>query len=194
MQTILGGHWHHLPADEVLQLLDSDAKRGLDIFEIQHRRERFGPNALTPRWGRSPFVRFLLQFNNPLIYILLTASIITAVLKDVTDALIIFLAVLINAVIGFIQEARAEKAIEALTQRMSAEATVVRAGRTQRVPAADLVPGDIVGIRPKKDQALNELFAPRHEELVIDLTEMPPRASDSRVPPIRAQSAYRYDH
>ena len=144
MQNILGKHWHHLPADEVLELLNSDTQKGLDLFEIQHRRERFGLNALTPRRGRSPFVRFLLQFHNPLIYILLGASVITAVLKDVTDALIIFLVVLINAIIGFIQEARAEKAIEALAQRMSAEATVVRAGQPQRVPATDLVPGDIV--------------------------------------------------
>jgi cation-transporting P-type ATPase F len=166
MQSILGKHWHHLPADEVLELLNSDAQRGLDLFEIQHRRQRFGPNALTPRRGRSPLVRFLHQFNNPLIYILLAASVITAVLKDVTDALIIFAAVLVNAVIGFVQETRAEQAIEALAlvnavigfvqetraeqaiealaQRMSAEATVTRAGHTERVPAADLVPGDIV--------------------------------------------------
>jgi len=98
MNTLLGKHWHHLPKEEVLDLLDSDLQNGLDVFEIKHRRERFGLNALTPKKGKSPLMRFLLQFNNPLVLILLAASVITAVLKDATDALVIFGVVLINAV------------------------------------------------------------------------------------------------
>jgi len=144
MQTLLGQHWPHLPAPETLTLLESDLQKGLDIFEVRHRQERFGPNVLTPPKGRSPLLRFLLQFNNPLIYILLASSIITAVIKDPVDAVIIMLVVLINAVIGYVQEARAEQAIAALAQAMTTEATVLRAGQTQRVPAAALVPGDIV--------------------------------------------------
>ena len=111
---------------------------------MKHRQEHFGPNVLTPRKGKSPLVRFLLQFNNPLIYILLAAAAITPVLKDPVDAVIILLAVLLNAVIGFVQESRAERAIEALAQAMTAEATVIRAGQTLRIPAAELVPGDVV--------------------------------------------------
>ena len=103
MQTLLGKHWHHLPAQEVLELLESHPQQGLDIFEIKHRRERFGPNVLTPKKGASPLVRFLLQFNNPLIYILLVSSIITAVLKDAADAVVIFAVVFINAFIGYLQ-------------------------------------------------------------------------------------------
>ena len=144
MQTLLGKHWHHLPTTEVLELLESDEKQGLDIFEIEHRQDRFGSNVLTPKRGKSPLVKFLLQFSNPLILILLISSIVTALIKDPVDALIILAVVLINAVIGYVQESRAEKAIEALSQAMTTEATVIRAGNKTRVPASDLVPGDIV--------------------------------------------------
>lgn len=144
MQTLMGHHWHHLPVDEALVLLESDATKGLDTFEVRHRRERFGSNVLTPRKGASPFVRFLRQFNNPLILILLASSVITAVLKDVLDAAVIFGVVFINAIIGYIQEARAEQAIEALAQTITTEATVIRGGKTLRLDAAELVPGDLV--------------------------------------------------
>ncbi len=144
MQALLGKHWHHLPTDEVLQLLETDPQTGLDIFAVKHRQEDLGLNVLTPQRGKSPLVRFLLQFNNPLIYILLVATVITAVVKDIVDAAIIFAAVLVNAVIGYIQESRAERAIEALAQAMTTEATVIRAGKTQRISAAELTLGDLV--------------------------------------------------
>jgi Ca2+-transporting ATPase len=89
-------------------------------------------------------MRFLLQFHNPLIYILLVATVITAVIKDIVDATIIFAAVLVNAIIGYIQESRAERAIEALARVMTTEATVIRAGKTQRIPAEELTLGDLV--------------------------------------------------
>ena len=144
MKDLLERHWHHLPAEEVLEILDTDRDRGLDLFEIRHRRERMGPNKLTPRRGKSPLVKFLQQFNNPLVLILVAASALTAVLKDPLDAGVIFGVVLVNAVIGYIQEARAEESIAALARAMTAEAEVVRGGKTQRIPAEELVPGDIV--------------------------------------------------
>jgi Ca2+-transporting ATPase len=144
MQTLLGRHWHHLPATEVLELLETDPQKGLDIFEVQHRQQRFGPNVLTPKRGKTPLMRFLSQFTNPLIVILIIASVITALVKGPVDALIILAVVLINAVIGYVQEAKAEKAIEALAQAMTTEATVIRAGERTRLSAAELVPGDIV--------------------------------------------------
>jgi cation-transporting P-type ATPase F len=147
MDTLLSEHWHHLPAEEVIDLLDTDPKQGLDIFEIQHRQERFGFNALTPQKGKSPFERFLLQFKNPLVIILLVASLITAVLKDPLDAVVIFAVVLINAIIGYIQEARAEQAIAALAKTMTTEATVIRSGQTIRLTATELVPGDVVQLQ-----------------------------------------------
>ncbi|MBN2357349.1 HAD-IC family P-type ATPase, partial [candidate division KSB1 bacterium] len=147
MQTLIGKHWHHLPADEVIELLESDPADGLDVFEVKHRQDHFGPNALTPKKGKSPLLRFLLQFNNPLILILIAAAIITVLIKDPVDAAIIFAVVLINAVIGYIQESKAEKAIEALAQAMTTEAVVVRSGRVQRISAAELIPGDIVQLQ-----------------------------------------------
>jgi Ca2+-transporting ATPase len=144
MQTLLNQQWHHLPTDEVTKLLDSDPQSGLDLFEIKHRQERFGANVLTPKRGKSPLLRFLLQFHNPLIYILLAASLVTLILKDAVDAAIIFGVVLVNAIVGYIQEAKAERAIEALAQTMITEATALRAGKAVRISAAELVPGDMV--------------------------------------------------
>ena len=145
MQTILGKHWHHLPAEEITQLLDTRPDKGLDIFTVRRRQERFGPNQLTPAKGKSPLLRFLMQFHNPLIYILLASSLITLVVKqELVDSLVIFGVVLVNAIIGYAQEERAEKAIEALAQAMNTEASVLRSGETQRLPAGELVPGDII--------------------------------------------------
>ena len=144
METLIGRHWHHLPAAEVADLLSGDAGRGLDVFEVERRRRHFGPNVLTPPKPMSPLIRFLLQFHSSLVYILLASAVATGLLKDWADASTIFGVVLVNAIIGFIQEAKAEKAIQALAETMGAEATVVRAGETRKVPAADLVPGDTV--------------------------------------------------
>ncbi len=147
MNKTLGTHWHHLHTEEVLDLLDTDTKTGLDIFEVRHRQERFGFNVLTPKKGTSPFVRFMLQFNNPLVIILLIAGLITAILKDPMDAVVIFLVVFLNAIIGYIQEAKAEEAIATLAKTMTTEAMTVRSGSVARLPAANLVPGDIVQLQ-----------------------------------------------
>jgi len=144
MQTLLGKHWHHLPAKEVEKLLDVRLESGLDRFEVTRRQERFGPNALTPQKGVSPLIRFLLQFNNPLIYVLLVSSVVTALVKGIVDAAIILGVVLANAIVGYIQEARAEEAISALARTMTAEAMVLRGGERVQLPAPELVPGDVV--------------------------------------------------
>jgi Ca2+-transporting ATPase len=158
MNSLLDKHWHHLPADEVLDLLNTNIEQGLDIFEVKHRQQRFGYNVLTPKRAQSPILRFLLQFNNPLIIILLVASLVTAILKDLTDAAVIFGVVLINAIIGFIQESRAEQAILALAKTMTTEAIVIRSGKVVRLPAEELVIGDIVqllsGVRVPADLRL----------------------------------------
>ena len=166
MQTLLGKHWHHLPAPDVLELLESNLEKGLDIFEVQHRQGRFGPNVLTPRRGKSPLARLLAQFANPLILILLASSVITAVVKGPVDAIIILVVVLLNAAIGYVQESKAEKAIEALAQAMSAEATVIRAGERLRLPAKALVPGDIVFLQAG-DKVPAELRLLRSRDLQV---------------------------
>ena len=148
MDILLGKNWHHLPSKEVLELLDTDLSKGLDIFEVKRRQERMGPNQLAEKKGKSPLLRFLLQFNDPLTYILIAASVLTAVLKDVTDSLVIFAVVLINGIVGYIQESKAEQAIAALARTMIAEASVLRSGKWQRLNAVELVPGDIIQLQP----------------------------------------------
>ncbi len=81
MEDILGRHWHHLHLSEVLEILETSPDEGLDTFELGHREKRFGPNRLPERKPQGPLIRFLLQFHQPLIYILLAASIITAALQ-----------------------------------------------------------------------------------------------------------------
>ena len=116
MDTLLSRHWHHLPQDEIATLLESDSTRGLDVFEVAHRQTHFGPNRLTLKKGKNPLVLFLLQFNQPLVYILLGAAVITFALQEWVDSGVIFGVVLVNAVIGFVQESKALKAIEALAR------------------------------------------------------------------------------
>ncbi|NJD59333.1 MAG: cation-transporting P-type ATPase [Anaerolineae bacterium] len=147
MYTMINNHWHHLPGNEVLEILETNPNKGLDLFEIQHRQKHFGLNALTPKKRKSSLARFLSQFNNPLILILLLASLITAVLKDPLDAVVIFGVVLLNAVIGYLQEARAEEALTALSKTMITEATVIRTSQVVRIPATELVPGDVVSLQ-----------------------------------------------
>lgn len=139
--------WHTRSLDEVGRLLGCAPQNGLEEAEAARRLETFGPNRLSDRGGVPVWKRFLLQFHQPLIYILLAACVITAVLQEWVDASVIFGVVLINAVIGFIQESKAEGSIEALGRMMITEATVRRGGRKRRVPSADIVPGDVVLLR-----------------------------------------------
>ncbi len=167
MDNLLARHWHHLPSDEITTLLESDADKGLDTFEVSHRQTAFGQNRLTTKKGKSPFVMFLLQFNQPLVYILLGASAITFALREWVDSGVIFGVVLVNAVIGFIQESKALKAIEALARSMEGTTIVVRAGKKEKIPAVSLVPGDLVLLQ-SGDKVPADLRLMRSRELQID--------------------------
>ncbi len=136
--------WHHLSTDEIIMLLSSDSKNGLTPKEAEQRFQQYGANALTSKQGLSSWMRFLLQFHQPLIYILIAAGVITAALQEWVDSGVIFGVVLVNAIIGYIQESKAESALAALADTMVAEATVLRNGEKKRVPSVKLVPGDIV--------------------------------------------------
>ena len=136
--------WHELPGEKAAALIGSDPNRGLSTAEVTSRLARYGPNRLTTKRGYGPLVRFLLQFNQPLVYILLVAGAVTIALGELVDASVIVGVVLVNAIIGFIQEAKALTAIEALARTLVTEATVIRDGRRLRLPAAELVPGDVV--------------------------------------------------
>jgi len=144
VKPLLEKHWHHLPREELLDLLDTDADKGLDRFESEDRLQNFGANALAQRKGQGPLLRFLLQFNQALVYILLVAVIIKLFLGAYVDAGVIFAVVLLNSIIGFVQEGKALSALEALSRVLTTETTVLRGGEKQRIDARELVPGDIV--------------------------------------------------
>ncbi len=113
MKSLLEKHWHHLPQEEVLDLLDTNPDKGLDRFETEERQQNFGSNALTQRKAQGPILRFLLQFHQALVYILLVAVIIKLFLGAWVDAGAIFGVVLLNSIIGFAQEGKALSALEA---------------------------------------------------------------------------------
>ena len=139
--------WHAISPAEAVRQLEVDPAVGLSDAECLRRRQAFGPNRMTAQRRRSACVAFLLQFHQPLIYILLAASAVTVALGEFVDASVIFGVVLINAIVGYLQESKAEKAIEALARMVTTETEVRRDGRRQRLPSEDLVPGDIVVLR-----------------------------------------------
>ncbi len=135
--------WYTLSIQETLEKLNTSLG-GLPIEEVQRRREQYGLNAL-PRPPRpSAWKRFLRQFHNALIYVLLISAVITAFLGHWVDAGVILGVVVVNALIGFVQEGRAEEALEAIRNLLSPRAKVRRQGRLLEVPAEELVPGDLV--------------------------------------------------
>jgi cation-transporting ATPase F len=158
---------HERPVHELVLLWESDLERGLTSEEAGLRRERFGPNVLPPNARHGPLVRFLLQFHNPLIYVLLGAAAVTLAIGDLVDSAVILGVVLVNAVIGFVQEWRAGEALEALAAATRTEATVVRDGRAMRIDSRELVPGDVVQIEAG-DKVPADLRLAKMHELRID--------------------------
>src|SRR3989304_7387873 len=136
-------HWHTLQSDEVIRSLDTNVNTGLSQTEAENRLKKHGYNQLEEKEGISPLWVFLEQFNDFIVWVLLAAVIVSGVLKEWIDALAIFAIIIINAVIGFIQEYRAEKSLAAL-QKMSAPfSKVLRDGEMHSIPSRDIVPGDI---------------------------------------------------
>ncbi len=136
--------WHAAAGEALLEKMSVSIERGVASQEISERQMRFGRNVITQKKGTHPIVLFLLQFNQPLVYILLVAALVTALLAEWVDSGVILGVVLINAVIGFVQESKALKAIESLAKSVASSATVIRDGKKQKINAADIVVGDIV--------------------------------------------------
>jgi len=135
---------HALAAHEVVLLLQTDPHRGLSDAEAKERLEAFGPNTLPPPPHAGLLARILRQFHHPLVYVLLGAGVITAVLREFIDSGVIFAVVLINAVVGFIQESKAEASLEGLRSMVRTEAKVKRDGHEHTIDSDELVPGDLV--------------------------------------------------
>ncbi len=136
--------WHAVSAAEVVKRLATNGEEGLDAAEASTRLQKYGPNRLPEGKKRGPFMRFLAQFNNILVYVLLSAGFTKLMLNLWVDAGIIFGVVVLNALLGFIQEGKAEKALDSIRNMLSAEARTVRGGETRMIPAEELVPGDVV--------------------------------------------------
>jgi magnesium-transporting ATPase (P-type) len=136
-------NWHTESTKKVFELLDTTAN-GLLKDELSNRLIKYGPNRLPEPKSRGSLVRFFYQFHNVLIYLLIAASAITAMLGHWVDASVILAVVLLNALIGFIQEGKAENALRAIRQMLSPNAMVIRDGRQMTIQAEALLPGDIV--------------------------------------------------
>jgi magnesium-transporting ATPase (P-type) len=142
--TVALNHWHALAPQEVFQRVRTDAAHGLNRDEAARRLAEHGPNALPQAKRRSLFTVFLRQFASPLIYILFVAATIALAMGHRGDSVVILIVVLINAVIGTVQEGRAERSMEALRRLSALKVRVLRDGHEEIIEARDLVPGDLV--------------------------------------------------
>jgi Ca2+-transporting ATPase len=136
--------WHNLTIGEVLRILRSDVKFGLTKEEVRIRQRKFGENKLPEEKPLSRFRIFFEQFRSPLIYILVIAGIISLVLKEYTDAIVIFGAVFLNTIVGFVQENKANRTLRTLKKVVRHTAEVLREGNLKIIDSRELVPGDII--------------------------------------------------
>ena len=158
--------WHTQEAESAFNTLQS-SPTGLPSAEGHLRLKTYGSNRLRPLAGKSALKRFLSQFNNVLIYVLLGSGLVTLLLGHWVDSGVIFGVVIINALIGFIQEGKAEEALNAIRQMLSQQATVKRDGQFITIPAEDLVPGDVVLVQ-SGDKVPADLRLFKTRELRID--------------------------
>ena len=179
--------WHALTAEEAVARLRTRVTAGLDEAEAARRQEEYGLNVLPTARKRGPFMRFLQQFNNVLVYVLVVAGFIKLMMNLWLDASIIFAVVIINSLIGFIQEGRAEKSLDSIRNMLSPEARTLRNGQTGMIPAEGLVPGDIVllesGDKVPADLRLVDVKNLRTEEAALTGESVP---SDKSTEPVAA--------
>lgn len=182
--------WHAIDAPVVLDLTVASRSHGLSDAEAQRRRAVYGRNTLPLPARRGPLRRFLVQFRNVLIYVLLGAAGLTMLLGHWVDSGVIIGVVVINALIGFVQEGKAERALDAIRQLLSFNAQVLRDGRRRDIPAHELVPGDIVflssGDKVPADLRLLETRSLRIEEAALTGESV---ASDKETATVAAEAA-----
>ena len=168
--------WHALPAEQALDVCNA-RPQGLSAAEAAHRLARHGPNRLGAAPRRSAWLRFLLQFHNVLLYVMLAAAVVTAALGQWVDTGVLLAAVLVNAVIGFVQEGKAESALDAIRAMLSPRAVVLREGRREEIDAERLVPGDLVllasGDRVPADLRLIQVKELRCDESTLTGESLP---------------------
>ncbi len=185
----LSRDWHAIEAAEALGALNSGTG-GLAEAEVERRLDLHGPNRLPQARPRHPLFRLLAQFHNLLIYVLLAAGVLAALIGHSTDAAVIFAVVGVNALISYIQEGRAERALDAIRSMIDPRASVIREGRRTTVSADRLVPGDIVlleaGDRIPADLRLIKARSLRIDEAILTGESVP---SDKSTVPVEADAA-----
>src|SRR5215468_6673458 len=169
--------WHAVPADQVIGRLKTDPAAGLDAAEASRRLSQYGPNRLPEGKQRAPLMRFFAQLNNILVYVLLGAGFVKLMVGLWLDAAVILGVVIINALLGFFQEGKAEKALDSIRNMLSAEARTIRGRETRLIPAEELVPGDVVllesGDRIPADLRLVDVKNLRTEEAALTGESVP---------------------
>src|SRR5215470_13886327 len=169
--------WHALSVDEVVKRLATRVAEGLDAGDASTRLQKHGPNRVPEGRKQGPLMRFASQLNNILVYVLLGAGFVKLMLGLWLDAGIIFGVVLLNALLGFVQEGKAEKALDSIRNMLSAEARTTRGGETRMIPADELVPGDVVllesGDKVPADLRLAEAKNLRTEEAALTGESVP---------------------
>ena len=177
--------WHALTVHEVLKRLATSTKDGLAVGEASTRLQKYGPNRLPEGKKRGPLMRFISQFNNILVYVLLGAGFTKMMLGLWIDASIILGVVILNGLLGFIQEGKAEKALDSIRNMLSAEARTLRGGEARMIPAEQLVPGDIVllesGDKVPADLRLANIKNLRTEEAALTGESVP---ADKTIDPV----------
>ncbi|QSP93368.1 HAD-IC family P-type ATPase [Marinobacter salinisoli] len=165
-----GTGFHQQGTEAVLRALTS-GRSGLDNAEAEARLARFGPNRLPEQRPQSPVIRFLRQFHNILIYVLLAAASITFLLGHGLDTAVIVAVVLLNAVVGYVQEGKAARAISAIRHMLAPQATVIRDGKRLSIAGEHVVPGDIVlldaGDRVPADLRLIKVHSLQIQEAIL---------------------------
>ena len=178
--------WHAMPADEAARRLEVDPAQGLDAAQAARRLAAHGPNRLPQGKKKGPLARFLAQFNNILIYVLLVSGFIKLMLSLWLDASIILAVVVLNSLLGFVQEGRAERALESIRDMLSAQARVLRGGVARMVGAEELVPGDVVllesGDKVPADLRLIDVKNLRTQEAALTGESVPVEKSAAPAP------------
>ncbi|MDW7673747.1 MAG: calcium-transporting P-type ATPase, PMR1-type [Bacillota bacterium] len=174
--------WFSMEVEEVVEMLRTDSLQGLENKEAELRLAKYGLNQLTEKKKITALQMFIAQFKDFMVMILLGAALVSGVLGEVADTITIFAIIMINACLGFIQERRAEKSMEALKKLTAPEASVIREGEEISIPAKDLVPGDIVvietGDRIPADIRLFQAINLEVDESLLTGESVPVKKSD----------------
>ena len=177
-------NWYQLPIKEIIQKLGT-SEEGLTDNEVTERLKQYGPNKLIEEEKISRLKILFHQFTSPLIYILLAAAVVTSLLKEYIDTSVIMAVVVLNAIIGYIQEYNAEQGVRALKKMLIPKARVLRNGKEKEINSEQLVPGDVVllasGTKAPADLRLLKTYELKVEEAMLTGESIPAEKSTTAI-------------